>query len=161
MLVHDSFEWVNAGVGGIGLVLTLAAIAQATGAKSAARRAEKSIQRHSAEVIFASLAQVAKELHGYVESGRMPEARLRTTDLRSELATAIQHHEGFLGKHLIQLREKQVDLTLVADGLNRESKDLSHSERVRLLGITGAILDLLAGQRGELQSIVERGTSNG
>jgi len=161
MILHDWFDWSNAGVGVAGLGLTSWAIWQATGAKSAAQRAEKSLQRHNAEVDFGSLAQKAKELHGYVESGKMSEARLRTTDLRSDLALAIHHHEPFLGTLLNQLRDKQFDLKLVTDGLNRESADLSRSERIRLLEITGAILDLLAGQCGELRSKVEEGASNG
>jgi len=140
-----------------GLGLTLWAVAQATGAKTAAERAENSIRRHNAEVDFDSLARMAKELHGYVEDGRMSEARLRTTDLRSELALAIRQHKVFLGNQLISLKEKQLDLKLVTDGLNRKSNDLSQTERVRLLGITGAILEVLAGQCGELRSEVERG----
>jgi hypothetical protein len=160
MILHDWFDWSNAGVGGVGLLLTLAAIVQATGAKSAARRAEQSVIRHNAEVDFGSLTRMAKELHGYVEGGMMPEARLRTTDLRSELALAIRLHEAFLGDQLYLLKEKQLDLTLVTDGLNRESEDLSQTERTRLLEITGAIMDVLAGQCGELRSSVERGGSN-
>ncbi|HXR38016.1 MAG TPA: hypothetical protein VN776_02945 [Terracidiphilus sp.] len=161
MILHDLFDWSNAGVGGIGLLLTIAAIVQATGAKGAALRAEKSVRRHNAEVDFASLARMAKELHGYVEGGKMSEARLRTTDLRSDLALAIRVHEAFLGSQFRQLKERQVDLALVAEGLNRAAGVISQSERVRLLGITGAILDLLAGQCGKLRSSVEKGASNG
>jgi hypothetical protein len=157
MIPRDWFDWTNASIGGMGLLLTIAAIVQATGAKRAARRAEQGVIRHNAEVDFGSLTRMAKELHGYVEGGMMPEARLRTTDLRSELALAIRLHEAFLGDQLNLLKENQLDLTLVTDGLNRESKDLSKSERVRLLEITGAIMDVLAGQCGELRSNVERG----
>jgi len=81
--------------------------------------------------------------------------------LRSELALAIHHHETFLGDHLNLLKEKQLELTLVTDGLNRETNDLSKSERVRLLVITGAILDVLAGQCGELLSSAEKGVLHG
>jgi len=158
---RDWFDWSNAGVGVVGLGLTLWAVAQATGAKAAAQRAEKSVRRHNAEVDFASLARMAKELHSYVEGGMMSEARLRTTDLRSDLAIAIRLHESFLGNQRHQLEDKHLDLTLVAAGLNRKSGELSQSEKVRLLGITGAILDLLAGQCGELRSSVEKGVSNG
>lgn len=119
------------------------------------------MKRHNAEVDFGSLARMAKELHGYVETGMMPEARLRTTDLRSELAVAIRHYEAFIGRQLNHLREKQIDLKLVTDGLNRGSDSLSASERVRLLGITGAILEVLASQCGELRSSVEKGVPNG
>jgi hypothetical protein len=160
MILHDLFDWTNAGVGASGLFLTIAAIVQATGAKSAAQRAERSVQRHTAEADFGALTRMAKELYGYVETGMMPEARLRTTDLRSDLAVAIRHHEIFLGTQLNDLQDKQIDLKLVADGLNRESDSLSSSERIRLLEITGAILDVLAGQCGELRSRVRRGASD-
>jgi hypothetical protein len=157
---RDWFDWTNASVGGVGLLLTIAAIFQATGAKKAARRAEQSVIRHNAEVDFGSLTRMARELHGYVEGGMMHEARLRTTDLRSELALAIRLHETFLGDQLNLLKKRQLDLTLVTDGLNRESEDLSQTERTRLLEITGAIMDVLAGQCGKLRSKVERGVSN-
>jgi hypothetical protein len=104
---------------------------------------------------------MAKELHGYVEGGMMSEARLRTTDLRLELALAICLHEAFLGSQINQLKMKQLDLTLVTDGLNREAENLSQSEKVELLRITGAILGVLAGQCGELRSDSDRGVSNG
>jgi hypothetical protein len=158
---RDWFDWSNASLGVVGLGLTLWAVAQATGAKAAAQRAEKSVRRHNAEVDFASLARMAKELHGYVEAGRVAEARIRTTDLRSDLALAIRLHEVFLGNQREKLEGKQYDLTLVAAGLNRRDGDLSQSERVRLLGIIGAILDLLAGQCGNLRSSVEKEASNG
>ena len=41
MILHDLFDWSNAGVGGVGLLLTIAAIVQATGAKRAAREARQ------------------------------------------------------------------------------------------------------------------------
>jgi hypothetical protein len=154
--LHDWFDWSNAGVGIAGLGLTLWAVAQATGAKKAAQQAETSILRHNAAEDFGTLARMAKELHGYVESGRVPEARLRTTDLRSDLALAIRLHRAFLGNQLDRLEDKQLDLTLVAKLLNLEADDVSQSERVRLLKITGAILDVLAGQCGELRSDAER-----
>jgi len=103
---------------------------------------------------------MAKELYGYVEAGRISEARIRTTDLRSELALAIPSHKVFLRGDLNQLREKQIDLKLVADGLNQETDFLSPSEKIRLLEITGEILEVLAGQTGELRSNVEGGMTN-
>jgi hypothetical protein len=158
---RDWFDWSNAGVGVVGLAFTLWAVWQATGAKTAAQQAEKSVQRHNAEFDFGTLTRMAKELHGFVETGMMPEARLRTTDLRSDLAVAIRHHKVFVGAQLNHLQEKQIDLKLVTDALNRGPGSLSASEKIRLLEITGAILDVLAGQCGELRSSVEEGASNG
>jgi hypothetical protein len=157
---RDWFDWSNASVGLVGLALTLWAVWQAKGAKEAAKRAENSVRRHNAAADFGSLARMAKELHGYVESGKISEARLRTTDLRSDLALAIRLHSTFLGVQLSELVDKQLELMLVTDELNRRSEELSDSERVRLLRITGAILDVLAGQSGELRSDAETGASN-
>jgi hypothetical protein len=155
------FDW-TAGVASIaGLGYAWWASHQATGAKIAAQRAEKGVLRRNAEVDFTSLARMAKELHGFVESGMIAEARLRTTDLRAELALAIPNHRDFIGLQFDNLRKKQFDLVLVADGLNRGSDTLTRSERIRLLGITGAILEVLAGQCGELRSSFERGVTNG
>jgi hypothetical protein len=91
----------------------------------------------------------------------MPEARLRTTDLRSDLALAIRHHEVFLGAKSGQLLEKQVNLKLVTDALNQTQGSLSGAEKIRLLEITGEILDVLAGQCGELRSSVEKEVPHG
>lgn len=161
MFVHDWFDWTNAGVGAAGLVLTVGALWQATGAKKAAQLAGKNVRQHVAEVDFESLMRLAKELHASVEDGRLAEARLRTTDLRSDLAVAIRHHAGFLGASAERLKEKQFDLKLVTDGLNREGIVLSLTERNRLLGITGAILEVLAAQCGEFRSDMETEVSNG
>jgi hypothetical protein len=154
---RDWFDWTNFAVGGIGLVLTVAAIAQATGAKAAAERAEKSVQRHNAESDFGSLAQMAKELHGYVENGSMSEARLRTTDLRSKLGEAVRQYEAYLVADLDDLKNRLIELKLVADGLSRKSRDLSPTETVRLMRITGATMDLLAGVSGKFRSIPQGG----
>jgi hypothetical protein len=160
MIERDWFDWSNAAVGVTGLVLSGLAIVQATGAKQAATLAARSVRRHVAEVDFGSLLRMAKELHGYVQDQRMTEARLRTTDLRSELAVAIHNHRPFLDqKQYSILLERQVDLKLVTDGLNR-NKALSRQEQARLVKITGAILDVLAAQTGGFRSSVEKEVPN-
>jgi hypothetical protein len=160
MAIHDLFDWTNASVGAAGLVLTVFALLQATGAKKAAQQASKNIRQHNAEVDFNSLARIAKELHGYVEDGRMSEARLRTTDLRSELATAIRTHGRFVANELSRLRERQIDLKLITEGLNGGPETLSSTERIRLLRITGEILEALAGLSGQFRSQVDTEVSS-
>lgn len=160
MAIHDWFDWTNASIGTAALILTVLAFLQARGAKKAALDASRNIRRHNAEVDFSSLARIAKELHGYVEDGRMSEARLRTTDLRSELATAISHHGQFVSHESSQLREKQIDLKLVTEGLNGGPDSLSYTERIRLLRITGEILESLAGLSGQFRSKIGREVSN-
>jgi hypothetical protein len=159
ILLHDWVDWTNSGVGIAGLVLTFGAIWQATGAKTAACQAEKSVQSHHAETDFSTLVRMAKDLHGYVENGQLPEAKVRTTDLRTELSSSLERHKPFLGRRHKQLVEQQVSLKIIADGLNKETKTISHEERIRLLELTGAILEELAGQCGDLGSTVERSAS--
>jgi hypothetical protein len=48
MILHDWFKWSNAGVGVVGLGLTLWAVWQATGAKKAAREARQAVYRRNA-----------------------------------------------------------------------------------------------------------------
>jgi hypothetical protein len=85
---------------------------------------------------------------------------LRATDLRAKLAVAIAEYRQFLGFQLAALKEKQFDLKLVADGLYRESGKISATERVRLLRITGDILDVLASQSGDLRGVGAEGVSH-
>jgi hypothetical protein len=158
---RDWFDYTSFGVGLSGLLLTLWAVWEARGAKEAARQAEIGVLRHDAESDFGHLTQKAKELHGHVENDRLVEARLRTSDIRSELAVAVTRHKALLGITATDLAARQVDLKLMTDGLNPELGALSHVERVRLLGITGAILELFAGQWGQLRSRAEKGASNG
>jgi hypothetical protein len=159
MPLPDWVDWTNTGVGVGGLLLTLGALFQAKGAKEAANKAEKSVQSHHAETDFAVLMRMAKELHGYIESGQLAEARVRTTDLRTELSTALERHKKFLKDNWKPLKEQQYSLTLAANLLNRRAEELSAKERTSLLESTGAILEVLAGQCGELGSTVERSTS--
>jgi hypothetical protein len=154
---RDWFDYTNLAVGAVGLFLTLWAVRSAKGAKSAAERAENSVQRHNAEADFGSLARMARELHSYVENGNFPEARLRTTDLRSELAGAVGRHRRFLSGKLSAIEGKQIALKLVSDKLSPSALALSALEKNRLLSMTGAILEELSTQWGDLRSRVEKG----
>lgn len=161
MVAHDWVDWTDFGLGWLGLALTLWAVRQATGAKQAAKNTARSLLRHTAAADFEALMRSAKELHGYVQQGSMAEARMRTTDMRMDLAAAVKQHSRFLKEEAANLQQKQLDLKLIAEGLNRTPGRLSHSEKTRLLGITGAILEMLAELHGQLWSSVEREVSNG
>jgi hypothetical protein len=158
---RDWFDYTNFVVGAVGLLMTGFALFAAKGAKKAAERAENAVQRHNAEADFNSLARMAKELHGYVEGGSIQEARLRTTDLRSELAGAVSRHKKFLQGRLAILEGKQLALKLVADGLNPAALPLSDQQKIRLPAITGEILEELSSQWGDLRSRIEKGASYG
>jgi len=61
MILHDWFEWSNAGIGLSALVLTLGAIWQATGAMSAAIEARKAIGYRNATESFAEVVRLAEQ----------------------------------------------------------------------------------------------------
>jgi hypothetical protein len=82
---------------------------------------------------------------------------LRANDLRIELQTAVSSHQPFLGSELTLLEVKQLELKLVAEGLYEESGVINPLERVRLLKITGEILDVLARQSGKLRNAEAEG----
>ena len=157
MPVHDSFEWTNAVLGGISLLITTIAACQATKAKTAARNAKDSILRHNAEIDFSSLTRLARELHGFIEKQDLAAAMLRANDLRTELQTAVSTHQPFLASELALLEVKQLELKLVAEGLYEESGVINPLERIRLLKITGEILDVLARQSGKLRNAEAEG----
>jgi len=153
-------DWTNTGVGSVGVLLTIAALWQATSAKNAARMAAKTVQSHHAETDFIALARMTKELHGFIEHGHLPEAKVRMTDLRSEFSTSLQLHKEFLKSNWKLLIEQQYSLTMAANRLHEHSETLSQQERSRHLETTGAILEVLAGQSGKLGSSVERNASH-
>lgn len=159
MILHDWFDWTNAGIGCLGLSITIVAAFQAKLAKTAARQAEKSIQSHQAETDFTALTRMAKELYGYLERGQLPESKVRMTDLRSEFSTSLQRHKQFLRDSWKQLTEHQYSLTITANRLNNQSEALNPKERGRILESIGAILEVLAGQSGKLSSTSERSAS--
>ena len=160
MIAHDGFEWTNAVIGGVGLLITGIAAWQATRAKTAATNAEDSVRKHNAEVDFSTLTRLARELHGYVETEDFAIARLRVTDLRMDLATAITTHRKFLLPDRIKLIDQQMALRLIANRLNESSGQISATERIRLLEISGDILDVLASQSGKLRSDIGQGDSH-
>jgi hypothetical protein len=148
---RDSYDWLNLIIGGVGLFLTVLAIIQATGAKTAARRAERSVKRRSAEADFEGLAQMARDLHQFVQKREMPEAKLRTADLIPALAVAISQHAEFLAKHKYELKTRQLDLKLLTNRLIR-SDVLSASETIKAMELTGGIMVLLKTVSGDLRA---------
>lgn len=96
MLLHDLFDWSNAGVGVAGLALTVGAIWQATGAKSAARAAKAAISKRLASDAFAHIEKIAAELTLLLQLERGIEAAVRARDLVSN----IPRDRAQFGQHL-------------------------------------------------------------
>jgi hypothetical protein len=60
MILHDWFDWSNAGVGVVGLAFTLWAVRQATGAKRAAIEARKAVYRRNAADAMVEIVRIAE-----------------------------------------------------------------------------------------------------
>jgi hypothetical protein len=82
MILHDLFDWSNAGVGAAGLMLTLLAIRQATGAKKAAEEAREAIWQREASDSFSELGGLAGELIQLLQFERPSEAGSKSTRSR-------------------------------------------------------------------------------
>jgi hypothetical protein len=74
MILHDWFDWSNAGVGVAGLGLTILAIWQATGAKKAAEEAREAIWQREASESFSKLSGLARDLAQLLQYERPSEA---------------------------------------------------------------------------------------
>ena len=65
MILHDWFDLSNSGVGVAGLILTVGAIWQATGAKKAATEARQAVYRRSAADAMVEIVRIAEQLITY------------------------------------------------------------------------------------------------
>jgi hypothetical protein len=70
MILHDLFDWTNATVGGAGLLLTIAAVWQAHGAKRAAIEARDRISRRNASDEIARIERLASRMQAALQSGQ-------------------------------------------------------------------------------------------
>jgi hypothetical protein len=93
---RDWFDWTNATVGGVGLLLTLLAIRQATGAKQAASEAREAVyQRNSAEA-FAELVRLAEQISESLLLEKPNAAAVRARDLAARIPRDRSQFEQFL-----------------------------------------------------------------
>lgn len=85
MTLPEWVDWSNTAVGGVGLLLTIAAIVQATGAKQAAREAREAIWQREATDSFSKLGGLAGELVQLLQLERPSEAAVRVRDLLAQI----------------------------------------------------------------------------
>lgn len=98
MNAHDSFDWANAGVGVVGLLLTVGAVVQATGAKRAARAASAAIYRRNAKDDVERLHRLAFEILTAVETSQFEVAIYKARDFVYECPWVRERHPGRLGR---------------------------------------------------------------
>ena len=96
MLLHDLFDWSNAGVGVVGLALTIGTLWQASGAKNAARETKAAISRRLASDALAHIEKLAGELTLLLQLERGAEAAVRARDLVSSIPRDRMQFDRFL-----------------------------------------------------------------
>ncbi len=96
MILHDWFDWSNAGVGAAGVVLTIGAVWQATGAKKAATEAREAIWRREASDSFSEVERIAGELALLLQLERPNEGAVRARDLVARIPRDRARFDRFL-----------------------------------------------------------------
>jgi hypothetical protein len=117
MILHDMFDWSNAGVGVAGLALTIAAIFQATGAKKAARQAREAVYRRNALDDVKRLERLASSLLTAIETEQYGLASHQSRDFISECRQVREHHRARLGKDGGKLDQAFILIRTIARGL--------------------------------------------
>jgi hypothetical protein len=104
MILHDVFDWTNAGVGAAGLFLTVGAIWQATGAKKAAEEAREAVWQRDASDSFSELEGLAGELVQLLQYELPSEAGVRIRDLLVQIPRNRARFERFLASDADRLK---------------------------------------------------------
>jgi hypothetical protein len=140
MILHDWFDWSNAGVGMGGLALTVGAIWQATGAKQAAIEAKEAIWQREASDSFSDLERVASQLAVMLQLERPSEAVVLARDLVARIPRDRARFERFLASDSDKLKELEpffqgLALQLSAPGRLEEKDELQTAVREALAAI--------------------------
>ena len=96
MILHDLFDWSNSGVGVAGLVLTVGALWQATGAKKAAREARGAVYRRNAADAMVEIVRIAEQLNTSVLYERATEASIQLRELAMRIPRDREEFAKFL-----------------------------------------------------------------
>jgi len=120
---RDWFDWSNASVGAVGLVLTIVAIVQATGAKRAATGAKEAVWKRTASAAFQELARLGVQLDLYTSAQRLGEASALSKILRPSFTEARSN----FGHELVKVSSKSLDE--INGNLERLSEWLSDSKK--------------------------------
>jgi hypothetical protein len=104
---RDWFDWTNATVGGVGLLLTLAAIWQATGAKTAARAARQAVDQRNAADALVEIVRIAEQLNTSVLYERRVEASMQMRELVFRIPRDREEFACFLASDGDKLRNME------------------------------------------------------
>ena len=148
-IARDWFDWTNFTIGIVGLVLTVLAIIQATGAKAAARDAQKAVWKRTASAAFQELAHLGSQLDSQTGLQRFEAASTISRILRPKFSEARSNFGPELGSANQQSLAKindQLELlsgwlsdSRVFDANLREAKAAAADSSAALSGIAGQL----------------------
>lgn len=145
MILHDWFDWSNAGVGVAGLGLTAGAVWQATGAKKAAKEARQAVYRRNALDDVDRLHRLAFSLLTAIETEQYDLASHQARDFISECLNVREHHRARLGSSGGKLDVAFVLVRSISRELQRGTKqDHLIESAQRLVGDIGSLTGLLS-----------------
>jgi hypothetical protein len=156
MNVHGSFDLVNAGVGGVGLLLTIVAIVQATGAKRAATRAREAVYHRNAADAMVDIVRIAEQLNASVLYERGVEASIHLRELVFPIPKDREEFAVLLASDADKLREVESSCKRWADLLGPGEFPVSASVKRYLFNETLNTVQELSAIQGRLRRMLDQ-----
>lgn len=119
MILHDSFEWTNATIGGVAFILTVATLFIAKGARKAAIEAREAVWKREASISTAKLISLSSELAVNIEAERFQAAQTRARDITSRIARDQARFRRFFSKDFHLLVDLEQRFSAIADRLSQ------------------------------------------
>jgi hypothetical protein len=156
MILHDLFDWTNAGVGVAGLALTVGAIWQATGAKRAATEAKNAVYRRNAADAMAGIVRTAEQLNASVLYERRVEASIQLRELVFRIPKDREEFASFLASDADKLRNVESSCKRWADFLVQGEFPLNAAEKKYLFNETLNTVQELSAIQGRLRRTLDK-----
>jgi hypothetical protein len=149
-MLHDWFDWSNAGVGVIGLGLTLLAVRQATGAKRAAKSARQAVYRRNTAEDIGRISQLASSLLAALETKQDSLVLHIARDFIAVAKNASERHRERLGTESGKLERNYNRVTAISQGIQFESR------RADLIILAQKVVGDMSGLAGILSRDIEK-----
>jgi hypothetical protein len=141
-------------VGAVGLMFSILAFMAARGAKRSAEGARRDVRNLVASERFHHLNSSASELFSQVEHENLAVASFLARDLRFEINTAVTRWE-FLNDDTKERFREASRLTQQVGEFMRSKNQLDAKDKAKVLKKCDAILGILSGESGKMQSELE------
>ncbi len=154
--VADWSSIVGAVLGAAGLLFSILAFWAANRAKQSAEEARRDVRSLVAADRFHHLNASASELFSHIEHENLPVASFLARDLRFEINTAITRWE-FLDSATKEHFREASRLTQQVGEFMRSKDQMDPKDKAKVLKKCDAILAILSGESGKIQSGLEGG----